>query len=220
MTEPITLTLAELAARWNKTPPQALEYALHRLPLYFYFDGLVFDFSDKWHRANGDADAVQQRDAIKERLATVDIDLQRQTLHRSGQLKLSQWEDALSNEQLHALRAESGRLTAELTRLSTLLEQPSQQRQRSVRQSLLRAAPRTLQPLTTSDSAKFPHFAYVPLSPAGSTALDGKLVALEDGFPLKETLTLADICVSMHELEMLEAEEKVDFAGPAPGEPS
>lgn len=43
--EPITLTLAELASRWNKTTRQVLELGL---PMYFYFDGLVFDFGDKW----------------------------------------------------------------------------------------------------------------------------------------------------------------------------
>ena len=50
MIEPLTLTVAELAARWKLSGREALERGL---PTYFYFDGLVFDFSDKWHRANG-----------------------------------------------------------------------------------------------------------------------------------------------------------------------
>jgi hypothetical protein len=64
--EPLTLTLDELAQRWNMTPQQVLETP-HTLPMYFYFDGLVFDFNDKWHRANGDAAVQQTLEAHKTR---------------------------------------------------------------------------------------------------------------------------------------------------------
>src|SRR4051812_44824403 len=109
--EPITLTLAELAERWNKTPKQLLESGL---PMYFYFDGLVFDFNDKWHRANGDANEAQDLEAHQARLATIEIDLQRQSLHKRGLLKLTQWEVALGDDELRQLQAEVDRLNGEI----------------------------------------------------------------------------------------------------------
>ncbi|MDB5974672.1 MAG: hypothetical protein JWR07_1432 [Nevskia sp.] len=63
MFEPITLTVAELADRWNRTPRQILESAIHRgLPPYFSFDGLVFNIGDEWLRSNGDWQQTRNRD--------------------------------------------------------------------------------------------------------------------------------------------------------------
>lgn len=62
--EAITLTIPELASRWQMSTRQALAYAIrHALPAYFYFDGLVFDVGDKWHRAGGDVGAVAELEA-------------------------------------------------------------------------------------------------------------------------------------------------------------
>jgi hypothetical protein len=205
MIEPLTLTVAELAARWNKTSRQVLE---HGLPMYFYFDGLVFDFSDKWHRANGDVQEVRDLEAHKARLSTLEIDLERQSLHKRGLLKLTQWEEALSDEELHNHRAEADRLTKEIAHLTALLKERGDERQRSVRNGLLRAAPRTLHEIAQNGRTKFPHFAYMPHSPNSDgkgLIPDGAVVALEDGFPLKEWLTEADIVVSMLDIKVAEA---------------
>jgi hypothetical protein len=205
MIEPLTLTVAELAARWNQSVRQVLE---HGLPMYFYFDGLVFDFSDKWHRANGDVQEVQDLEAHKARLSTLEIDLERQSLHKRGLLKLTQWEEALSDDELHDYRAEADRLGTQIAQLTARLKERGDERQRRVRNGLLRAAPRTLHEIAQHGQTRLPHFAYMPHSPASDgkgPIADGAVVALEDGFPLKEWLTDADIVVSMLDVKVAEA---------------
>lgn len=205
--EPLTLTLAELAERWNMSPQQVLESS-RALPMYFYFDGLVFDFNDKWHRANGDAGVLQMLEQHKTRLSTLEIDLQRQTMHKRGLLKLTQWEEALSDEELQSQQAEADRLSEEIPRLTEQLKQRHDERQRRVRNGLLRAAPRTVADIAKRGQARFPQFAYMPYSAnkiEGDAAIaDGAVVALEDGFPLKEFLTTADLVVAMVDVRAAE----------------
>ncbi|NRR28906.1 hypothetical protein HSX11_01795 [Oxalobacteraceae bacterium] len=205
--EPLTLTLAELAKRWSKTTRQVLDQGL---PMYFYFDGLVFDFGDKWQRAGGDVHDAQTLEAHQTRVATLEIDLQRQALHKRGQLKLTQWEDALSDEALRGLQAEADRLNSEIVRLSTALKQRSEDRQRHVRNGLLRAAPRTLREITQQGKCIFPHFAFMPTMPTGIAdsnipVAEGAVVALEDGFPVKEYLTGEDLVIAMADIKAAEA---------------
>lgn len=206
--EPLTLTLAELAARWNQTPQQVLE-SPHALPMYFYFDGLVFDFNDKWHRANGDAQLIQSLEGHKTRLSTVEIDLQRQTMHKRGLLKLTQWEESMSDEEMQSQQAEADRLTEEIARLSAQLKKRAEERQRGVRNGLVRAAPRTLNEIAQRGQVRFPQFAYMPHTPnkaadEASAIAAGAVVALEDGFPLKEMLLLADLVVAMQDVRVIE----------------
>lgn len=207
--EPLTLTLAELAGRWNTSPQQVLALP-HAPPMYFYFDGLVFDFNDKWHRANGDASVVQTLEQHKTRLGTLEIDLQRQAMHKRGLLKLTQWEEALSDEEMQSQQAEADRLTEDIAYLSAELKQRAEERQRRVRNGLLRAAPRTLNDIAQRGQTRFPQFAYMPHTPqpaigeAGAIAA-GAVVALEDGFPLKEALTVDDLVVAMLDVRAAEA---------------
>lgn len=200
MTEPLTLTLPELAARWKITPRQVLEFAQQRsLPLYFYFDGLVFDFADKWHRAGGETQDTQALEAKQERAAAILSALQRQNLHKMGLLKLSQWEEEMSEQAMLEQRAELDRLTAAVEALKQRLAQRQQERQLRVRNGPLRAAPRTLQELDTRGRARFPQFAYLPESG------DGQLVALEDGFPLRDQLGADDTFASLRDIETVES---------------
>ena len=206
--EPLTLTLAELAERWNMSPQQVLE-SPHALPMYFYFDGLVFDFNDKWLRANGDAAVEQALEQHKTRLSTLEIDLQRQAMHKRGLLKLTQWEEALSEEELQNQQAEADRLSEEIPQLSEQLKQRRIERQRRVRNGLLRAAPRTVSEIARRGQVRFPQFAYMPHTPnktEGDAAIaEGAVVALEDGFPLKEFLTEADLLASMADVRLAES---------------
>jgi len=220
--EPLTLTLAELAERWNLSPQQVLE-SPHALPMYFYFDGLVFDFNDKWHRANGDASVQQTLERHKTRLGTLEIDLQRQAMHKRGLLKLTQWEEALSDEEMQSQQAEADRLTEDIAHLSAQLKQRAEERQHRVRNGLLRAAPRTLNDIGQHGQARFPQFAYMPHTPhspsasvtsapaaaAGDTPAiaEGAVVALEDGFPLKEMLTVADLVAAMQDVRLAETKQ-------------
>lgn len=207
--EPLTLTLAELATRWNMTPTQVLEYApTHSLPMYFYFDGLVFNFGDRWHRANGDASIAQDLDSHQSRAAAIEIDLQRQTLHKRGLLKLTQWEEALTDDELSHQQSESDRLTEEIVRLTALLKQRGEERQDHVRNGLLRAAPRTLSEIAEHGKTRFPQFAFMPHAPNPTDAAEkvtaGAVIAMEDGFPLKELLTGDDLVISMLDIKIAE----------------
>jgi hypothetical protein len=190
------------------------------LPVYFYFDGLVFDFSDKWHRANGNFREMTELTTYQERLPAVESDLERQTLFRKGQLKLSKWEHAMSDEEMHHLHHEAEKLGKEISRLTALLEQREAERQRHVQSGLLRLAPKTLHEIALHGKTRFPQFAFSP-GPAASTAASpavdelapaGKtrdvLVALEDGFPVKNQLALADLCVLMPDVESVEARDR------------
>ena len=202
---PLTLTLAELAERWKLSPQQVLQ-ASPPLPMYFYFDGLVFEFGDKWHRANGDAAVLQDLDSAQSRLSTLEIDLQRQTLHKLGLLKLTQWEEALSDDALRQQQAEAARLRAEVERMKKQLKQRTEQRQRQVRNGLLRLAPRILHDLAVRGQAPFPQFAYLPQPPEGAAAetiniAAGALVALEDGFPRKDFLSSAELVVTLPDVQ-------------------
>ena len=205
--EPLTLTLAELAERWNMTPQQVLD-SPHALPMYFYFDGLVFDFGDKWHRTNGDAVAARELEAAKTRQSTVEIDLQRQALHKRGLLKLTQWEEVISDEDLRHLQTELDQLAQDIARLTAQLKERGEERQRHVRNGLLRAAPRTVHDIAKHGKTRFPQFAYMPHSPnkqdEGRIAA-GAIVALEDGFPLRDALSCADLVVSMLDVRAAEA---------------
>src|SRR5471032_2080624 len=208
--EPLTLTMAELAERWQMSSRQALaQIVRHALPAYFYFDGLVFDFADKWHRAHGEAREATELDAHRERLLTVESDLQRQGLHKRGLLKLTQWEARLGDEDLRLLQVEADRLNSEVARLSALLEARTAQRQQHVRNGLLRLAPKALGELASRGEVAFPQFAYLPSSPAGGDGggqrLAAKLVAIEDGFPQKTRLTEADICVATQDVRDVQA---------------
>lgn len=208
--EPLTLTLPELAARWQMLPQQVLAVSAHApqaLPMYFYFDGLVFSFNDKWLRANGDAATAQDLDSHQARAATIEIDLQRQALHKRGLLKLTQWEDALSDEALDQLQAESDRLATEVVRLTALLRERGEARQQHVRNGLLRAAPRTLADLAATGQTRFPQFAFMPNTPPGAEAerlAGGTVVALEDGFPHKQALAVEDLVISMLDIKLAE----------------
>lgn len=210
--EPLTLTLAEVAERWQLLPQEVLA-SPHALPMYFYFDGLVFDFNDKWHRANGDVSIVQTLEAHKTRQSTLEIDLQRQTMHKRGLLKLTQWEEALSDEEMQSQQAESDRLTEEIARLGELLKKRDEERQRRVRNGLLRAAPRSLNEIAERGQTRFPQFAYMPHTPSRAAGdapaiAEGAVVALEDGFPLKEFLSSADLVVAMQDVRVAEENAK------------
>lgn len=207
--EPLTLTLPELAERWHMTPQQMLAGAVPQvLPMYFYFDGLVFGFGDKWLRANGDAAITQDLDTHQTRAASIEIDLQRQALHKRGLLKLTQWEEALSDGELAEHQAESDRLAGEIVRLTALLKQRHEERQQHVRNGLLRAAPRTLSDIALHGKTRFPQFAFMPNTPPGADNTErvppGTVVAMEDGFPLKDVLTDADLVISMLDIKLAE----------------
>lgn len=200
--EPITLTVAELAARWQQSEAEILASGL---PMYFYFDGLVFEFGDKWHRLHGELQEARNLESQQARQSTVDLDIQRQNLHRRGLLKLTQWEAPLDDDALAALYAEQEHLIQDIKRLQTLLKERNEERQRHVRNGLLRAAPRTLREIAAQGRSGFPNFAFMPASTGTDEKISaGAVVALEDGFPAKTSLSAADLVISMHDIRAKE----------------
>lgn len=139
--------------------------------------------------------------------------MQRQGLHKRGLLKLTQWEVALGDEELRLLRLESERLDGDIARLSASLQSRTDQRQRHVRNGLLRVAARTMGELALRGAVAFPQFAYLPNTPAAAApgaddsgpVAAGKVVALEDGFPPLAQLVEADLCVAMQDVRDHEA---------------
>ncbi|MFA9216564.1 MAG: hypothetical protein ACEQSK_05600 [Sphingomonadaceae bacterium] len=205
MTEPISLTLAELSARWHLSERAVLERALqHGLPLYFYFDGLVFDFGDKWLRANGDAEASRQLASQQERHDHLALSLQRQARYRAGWLELSAWETPFDEAAIASHEAEVQRLAHEVAQLSARLTERTAARQRCVRNGLLRAAPRTLKALAEHQRIHFPAYAYLPPAPDTDAAGRAAVVALEDGFPLRRELSASDLCVALRDVQQWE----------------
>jgi len=201
---PLTLTIPELAARWQQSTAQIFAQAL---PMYFYFDGLVFEFGDKWHRAHGDVLEARNLEAQQARQSTVDLDIQRQNLHRRGLLKLTQWEAPLDDTELAALYAEQDHLLQDIRRLQALLKDRNETRQRHVRNGLLRAAPRTLREIAENGQSSFPHFAFMPASAGSEEKISaGAVVALEDGFPAKTHLSMDDLVIAMHDVLAIEAQ--------------
>jgi hypothetical protein len=213
MIEPITLTVEELAGRWNRTSRQILEYALHRfLPIYFPFDGLVFDVVDEWHRSNGDWEETRERGTLKQSIDAIEAQLQRHALHQRGQLNLPQWEQVLTSDEVKELRAKVDAQNLKHRRLSELLDRREIERKSYSRNGLLRAAPATLQAVAERGNQPFPRFAYLPdkpvfLAPApdgNGQVLDGHLVALEDARSPKERLTVNDLFVAMGDVREIE----------------
>lgn len=206
MTEPISLSLPELAARWHLTEREVLERAAQRaLPLYFYFDGLVFDFGDKWQRAGGDAEALRERAADQERLEKVELTLARQARHRVGWLKLSPWEHSFDDAEMAQHQAEALRLQASINATTRRLDERGEGRQRSVRNGLLRLAPRTIKALAEHGEITFPAYAYLPPSAAEAATGKAAVVALEEGFPLRKVLKPSELCAAMQDVLQWEA---------------
>jgi hypothetical protein len=221
MFEPITLTLEELAARWKRTPRQLLEAALYRdFPLYFFFDGLVFELSDEWLQSNGDWAKAREIESIQRGIDSREQQLRRNLSHRRGELKLTEWEQELTDDETVEIRSTIDSDARELQRLSEALEQRNIERHRCRRNGLLRAAPGTLQAVMERGTDEFPRRAYDPDSPVSrrpspvgrGVVLDGRLLALEDAFHPKENITTEDLFARMSDVRAIEAVQNASSA--------
>jgi hypothetical protein len=142
--------------------------------------------------------------AHQERVEVVQLTLQRQARYRSGWLKLSAWEHPFDDEETARHQAEVQQLQHNIAELGTRLADRDAARQRSVRNGLLRAAPRTIKALAEHGQVPFPAYAYLP--PSAKAAASGKatVVALEDGFPLRTVLTTDELCAAMQDVQKWE----------------
>jgi hypothetical protein len=228
MIEQLTLTVPELAARWHFTSRQVLEYFLHHhLPLYFPFDGLVFDIGDEWHRFNGDFIETQERDELKRSIDAHERQLKRNVLIRTGQLKLTEWEDALSDDDVKRTRAKIDAKSKKLRQLEELLEQRESERRSCSRNGAVRAGPETIQAIAERELVAFPRLAYLPGKPVFLTLapdakgymLDGHLIALEESRHAQQNLTAGDLFATMEDVKAIEAAE-AKYAQKAISEPA
>lgn len=135
-----TLSVSELAERWQKTPRQILDYAQALgVPLYFMFDGLAFDLSDRWHRENGDVDRRRELDLLRK-----GISLNKGWIVRSVRGENGKYEQQLTTEEIQARRIEIEADKKKCEQITELLEQREISRQKMHHRGLMRAAPKTL----------------------------------------------------------------------------
>lgn len=213
MLEPITLTVGELAARWRQTPRQVLQFALHHcFPMYFYFDGLVFDAADEWHRTNGAWLENQKREQLEKSIAAGEAQLRRHLQYVGGGLTLSEWEQPMNSEDVQACRQQVTREQAELKRLREVLDLRDAERLTYAHNGLVRAAPGTLQAVLERGGEPFPRWGFHPDKPVHLVTrggnhlhMDGHLWALEDARYPKERITADDLQARIEDVKAAEA---------------
>ncbi|BDT72255.1 hypothetical protein os4_17920 [Comamonadaceae bacterium OS-4] len=215
MIEPDILTVGELATRWQQTPLQIIKHAQAlKVPLYFAFEGLVFDVNDRWHRGSGDYEQAREIEVL-----SASITRGESHIRRSARADVSKWEDRLSSDDIRKLRTEIEADKHKRTALIESLEQRCIERNRCEYRGYLRAAPSTLWDIATAGAAQFPHKAFHPHSPIHVATLpdrsaqiwDGRMVALEprpgcDRYK-KDTLATDDLCAFMVEIKAIEAHQ-------------
>jgi hypothetical protein len=223
MLEPTTISVPNLAARWNQTPDDILAHATElRLHLLFNFNGLAFDLAEEWLR--GGQDTIQRRE-LQSLADFVERAEAKFTRRRNGQL--SQWE-SLDHDEAVALRAEVTTANRQIKALKELLDERDRKRQQQHYRGALMAAPATVQELLRLGFTKHPLQAFRPEGPFclreidGVRVLEGPIVWLESaGSKWKECLEPADMVVSMAAVKAIEAAAKpqqtaTDTATPAP----
>ncbi len=137
MFESVTLSVDELASRWSITPRQVLDNAQQmRVPLYFTFEGLAIDSTDKWHRFNGDAEQRRELESL-----SADIARSEAWIARSAQGKNGRWEQQISGEEARELRAKIEADKRRCAELRDLLELREAERNKLFFRGLMRAPP-------------------------------------------------------------------------------
>jgi hypothetical protein len=182
-------------------------------PVYFQFDGLVFDVHDTGNRFGGNSKQVEEAARLKAEIDGAETTLARNSLHAQGRLKLTEWEASLTEDAMCALRQATDTKKQILEILSRALTRWNEDRQRYQRNGAVRAAQATLQGVAERGSVPFPIKAFHPGSPVrlvrapdGEGQLyEGRMVALEDMRHPKETLTPDDLFVDIKDIKAIEA---------------
>jgi hypothetical protein len=214
MFEPLTQTVSQLAVRWECSVQDVLTHATERnWPLYFQFDGLVFDVGDTDNRFGGNSKQVEGAARLEAEIDSAEATLARNSLHAQGRLKLTEWEAALTSDEMCELRQATDLKKMMLAILSRALTQWSEDRQRFQRNGALRAAPLTLQTVAERGTVPFPIRAYHPDGPVrlvremdeAGESYQGRMVVLEDMRDLKESLTADDLFATMADINAIES---------------
>jgi|SRR5690606_38819182 len=207
MLEPTFLSVAELADRWKQTERQILERgALSRLPLYFLFDGLMFDSGDQWLKSNGVeyTGAQAEYERLRDTVNTWEAVLKRHAAVRRGQIKPSEYEDLpLQPEAVKQYRDEIDTATKRIDELDRCLEQRERERRQSAYYGYLRALPGAIGDILQGKPVAV-MYAHHP--ERGMVAVEGRPV----------TLTPADLLASMAEVKAIEGEVVEPHSLPTP----
>ena len=225
-----TLSVSELAERWDKTPRQILDYAqVLGVPLYFMFDGLAFDLADRWHRFHGDADQRRELEHLQASIKAREGWIRRSVRNENGE-----WEQRLTTEEIREQRAKIEASTERCEQLKEMLEQRETGRNRMHYRGLMRAGPKMLFDIAQSGQTNYLHLAFHPATPVRVLRLpdrneqvwDGRVMALEAlGAPCP-ALTIESLCAVTAEVKAIEERLKAQqpataqAAAPEYGTPS
>lgn len=181
MVEPISLTVTELAARWQCSNRQVFERAKFLgLLLHFHFDGEAYDVIEERKRTSFDWENGQEADVLQNKVVQIDL-----RLGRLAKGDVSEWEQSISPDDAAALRAERNAAIARLEALAEMFRLTSELRERSIFVGDLIAAPQTIIECEQNGSAIFPTFAYHPGRQVQPLLVQGALYGILDGRMLR-----------------------------------
>lgn len=211
MIEPDFLSAPQLASLWGQEPWQIIDHGLAlRLPILFRFDGMAFDFNDRWHKATG-AHMEQQELAQKTEWVKGC-----EALIKRNAAGLADRFDRLDSNDVVQLRGKINEAKEKVEQLTELLEKRERERRKSTYNGFMRALPRTLQELQQAGETAFPYLAIHPQSPVylteseGKQHLEGRIMSLEPGISgaWKQRLVLDDLLIPMQIIKTLEAKQR------------
>lgn len=215
MLEPVTYSVSELAQRWNVTPRQILDMALQlRVPLYFNFDGLVFEITDDWHRHAGDSREAEKLEALQ-----ADIERNNAWLARRARGETDEY-DYLSDEDARELREAITNNQQEVETLKDKLEARERERRHAHYLGAIRPPAETLREIQRDGESDTPHWGYHPESAikvvhiparkyggAGGLVGEGHLLALEPYLTPWRKLTADSLFAMTAEVKTIEAHQ-------------
>ncbi len=216
MLEPVTYSVSELAQRWNVTPRQILDMALQlRVPLYFNFDGLVFEITDDWHRHAGDSREAEELEALQ-----ADIERNNAWLARRARGETDEY-DYLSDEDARELREAITNNQQEVETLKDKLEARERERRHAHYLGAIRPPAETLREIQRDGESDTPHWGYHPESAikvvhiparkyggAGGLVGEGHLLALEPYLTPWRKLTADSLFAMTAEVKAIEAHQQ------------
>lgn len=196
MLEPNFLSVPELADRWQQTERQVLEHgALSRLPLYFLFDGLMFDSGDQWLKSTGVEyiEAQREHDRLRDTVTTLTRTLERHAAVKRGQIKPSEFEHLpMQSDEVGQYRSQIDTYSERIDALTLRLEQRERERRKLTYYGYLRALPGAIGDILQGKPVAV-MYAHHP--ERGMVAVEGRPV----------TLTPADLLASMAEVKAIES---------------
>lgn len=193
MIEPQFLSIPELAARWSATERQILEHgSLLRIPIFFLFDGLAFQQSERWLMGHGAHDVERELENKKELAAKWDEHIKR---NARG---LTDMYSRLDAQQVIDLRKNITEYEHRIEALQVLLEGRARQRKVKSVFGYLRLPPRTIVDIQEQTTIAFPHLAFNQ---------SGELLTLEPGVTgkWKDTLSVGDLLIPFADIKAIEA---------------